>query len=331
MIKVAIVGIGRVGKAHIAQAESTNKFKFVDFCECDEELKNKIEEEYKIKGYVSYDQMLANTKADIILIATPSHLHYQQTLDALGKGFNVMVEKPMASSMAEAEAMKNAVKDGNFLTINQCRRFFKDVQFIKKSIDSGELGDIFQIYISLNNFEERTDWQIHKKYNGGLLNNHGVHMIDTLLYLIDSKPISVLGKSNIILDKGDAEDCFKAIITMENGCIAEAEFTKSLYPKPMWHICGTKGTIYSPRQEPQAKIYKTIINENGEKEETILKIDYATVPDSQSHYYHYTALGHSLETTGKPVVDVDEVLTVMKVIDGLKKSNGVSVTINNEE
>jgi scyllo-inositol 2-dehydrogenase (NADP+) len=327
MTKFAVVGMGRIGMVHLRECPMAEGFKIAAVCDIDPAALEKATSESKLPGFTSYEKMLKEVDADVVTIATPSHLHYRMTLQALKAGFNVLVEKPMAGNLLECRQMHAAaVKARRFLTVNQCKRFQPDTEHLRQVIHSGKIGDIYSMYTSTYGFTERTDWQIWKKYNGGMLANWGVHLVDAILYLLGEEPASVFAKLNRIVDRGNAEDSFKTVIRFKNGAVGEAEAVRSVYPKPLWHIAGTKGSILCENTGAVNEFKTTVVTRTGMKE-SVHKIDW------RQHPYvlqpHYAALKKSLKNTGKPVVSIQSVLKTMAVLDATRKSSvtGNSVKI----
>ncbi len=325
MLKFAIAGLGRIGITHLQECQMVKGCQVIAVCDTSKELLDKAVSKTPMPAFTSYEKMLKEVDADIITIATPSHLHYPMTLQAFKAGFNVMVEKPMASNLHECKKMQEAaVKAHRFLTVNQCKRFQPDVEYIRRIIRSGKIGNICSIYTSTFGFTERTDWQIWKKYNGGMLANWGVHLVDTILYLLDDEPTSVFANLSRILDKGDAEDSFKVVIRFKNGAIGEAEALRAIYPKPLWHIAGTKGSILCENSGAVNKIQTSIATKSAAKE-SVYEIDWKNYP--YVLHPHYAALKKSLTSTKKPVISAQSVLKTMAILDAARKSSATGKEI----
>src|SRR5690606_32126756 len=112
----------------------------------------------------------------LVVVALPSFLHMPASVDALGAGKHVVCEKPMATTLEEADRMIAAAHDtGRVLTIFQQRRYNPDFVKLRELIDSGLLGRIVQIRLTESRFSRRWDWQTLQKFGGGTLNNTGPH------------------------------------------------------------------------------------------------------------------------------------------------------------
>ncbi|NIW18841.1 Gfo/Idh/MocA family oxidoreductase [candidate division KSB1 bacterium] len=123
---------------------------------------------------------------DAAIAALPHHLHAEVSIELLQRGIHVLVEKPMALSTSDCDAMiQAAAGSGTVLTVGLARRFFLSSQFLKQAITSGLLGDIISF-----DFREGTsykwpvssDFAFRKETGGGVLADTGVHVLDLLLW-----------------------------------------------------------------------------------------------------------------------------------------------------
>ncbi len=187
MITVGIAGLGRSGwNIHIhGLSELTDKFKILAVTDPLEDRLKEAEEKLGCKTYKTFDELINDKDINLVVVATPSHLHCEHTVKALKSGKNVVCEKPMARSVEEADSMIKAAKEtGKILTIFQNWRYNPSFLKVKEIIDSGKLGRIVEIKITSHSFTRRWDWQTLKKFGGGTLNNWGAHLIDVALLLL---------------------------------------------------------------------------------------------------------------------------------------------------
>jgi predicted dehydrogenase len=147
MINVAVVGCGYWGPNLIRSFCSCPQTRLVAVCDSDPTRLESVHAGYLFaKGYEDYDQLLAHPELDAVAIATPVRTHASLVLKALGSGKHVLVEKPMAASVREAEAMAEAAnKAGLILMVDHVFVYSGPIQKIKQFIDSGELGEIYYI------------------------------------------------------------------------------------------------------------------------------------------------------------------------------------------
>lgn len=322
--KIAVCALGRIGWRHAVHVQATPGLSLAAVCDLNKELLVKAAGEFKVPTYTSFAKMLSAAGADMVVIATSSHLHFSMTKDALKCGYHVLVEKPMAKNAGEVrEMIRLARKAGKYLTVNQSMRYRPDVRYIRETIKKGVIGDVFQLYMGINNnFSERTDWQIWKKFNGGMVANWGVHLVDSILQMTDQKPRHVFAKLNRIIDRGDAEDAFKIVIKFNRGLVAEVEAQKARYGKLLWQACGTKGTI---AVENTGGMVIEIKTRTITGKETVEKVDWRV--HTEDLPAHYRDLAKRVFNGQPPPVTPESVLTQFKIIDAAKKSNRIGCSV----
>ena len=192
-IKVGIAGLGRSGwdiHAHLLN-KIQDKYEILAVCDHDETRRKEAENRFGCKSYPDIDSLLTEKEIELAIIATPSHLHAKNTIQALKAGKNVVCEKPMATNLSDADLMiETAEQENKILSVFQNKRYAPDFLKVKEIIDSGKLGRIVLIKIAYHGFGRRWDWQTLKKFGGGTLNNTGPHAIDHALQLFgeDEEP-----------------------------------------------------------------------------------------------------------------------------------------------
>ncbi|OGV47645.1 MAG: hypothetical protein A2017_21795 [Lentisphaerae bacterium GWF2_44_16] len=324
-IKVAVCGMGRIGYAtHLPAIKKIKKMELCAVCDNNKELAGKAAKEFNVPSFSSYDEMLKDCGADMIVIATPSQMHSEMTIAALNKGFHVMVEKPMGRDFDESARMVEAAeKAGKILTVNQSMRYRVDALYLKKVIDSGMLGDVYSFYTGSNHSSERTDWQIWKKNNGGALADLGIHVLDAILFFNNSEPEYIFAKFHRILDKGDAEDSYKVSIKFKDGSVSECEMNTAAFSKPLWYVCGTKGTLIVENELPVSRFR---FKPWGGREKLLKRFEDYYLKGSPS-YFHYKDLVSRILKGQEPPVSTGQLLKLMKVVDCARKSDAEGKSI----
>jgi len=257
-VKVGITGLGRSGwDIHAnALAGMLDQFTLVAVCDPDPERQAEARERFDCRAYAEYLNLVADdeneneNEIELMVIATPTQLHASDTIAALRAGKHVLVEKPMGKDLAEVDEMIAVAEEtGQILTVSQNYRYAADFQKIKEIIASGVLGRILQIRIVVHQFRRRWDWQTLRKYGGGILNNHGAHMVDWAMLLIDDPDPEVFCHMETTpLYAGDADSHVKLILRPQNGPLIDIELTHACaYPQDRWLVMGTQGSLTSDR------------------------------------------------------------------------------------
>ena len=146
-LKVAVIGLGASYWLHcmpIKELPDLYDFKYI--CDIDPERIEKFQKDFPAKAVTDYGQILDDKSIDLVVVATPCKLHKQLTIDALAAGKHVLVEKPIAPTVPEAEEMIAAArKNKRLLTVYHERRLYPDYLFVEGIIKQGTLGKITSI------------------------------------------------------------------------------------------------------------------------------------------------------------------------------------------
>ncbi|MGI6705723.1 MAG: Gfo/Idh/MocA family protein [Clostridia bacterium] len=260
-IRVAILGLGRSGRdihGRFLQIVP-DMYKIAVAVDPLKERRERAEKEYQCETYADYREILNRKDLDIIINATPSHLHVPITLDLLHHGFHVLCEKPLARKVEEVDQLIAASrKQGRILAIFQQSRYAPYFRQVRKVIDSGVLGRIVQISIQFNGFSRRWDWQTLQEYNGGNLLNTGPHPLDQALQLFGT---DIMPEITCIMDRantfGDAEDYVKLILRGKDRPVIDLEISSCCaYPCFTYNIQGVYGGLKGTMEHIQWKYYR---------------------------------------------------------------------------
>ncbi len=246
-VKVGIAGLGRSGWGiHSMIFENLDdKYTVVAVSDPIKERRGEAVEKFGCRAYSEFDSLIKDDEVELVVVATPSHLHASHTIKALESGKHVVCEKPMATNLAEADAMIEAAKKtGRILTIFQNSLFAPDYLKVKEVIQSGKLGRIILVKIHNHFFGRRWDWQTLKKFGGGELRNNAVHLIIQGLQLLGDKEPEIFCDLQRTLTLGDAEDHVKIILKAPDSPLIDIEMTRACaYPQNRWLVMGTQGGL----------------------------------------------------------------------------------------
>lgn len=257
-ITVAVAGLGRAGwDIHVKAIRDRKEFRITAVCDPEADRRAQAEAELGCVAFDDYGEMLRRADAELICIATRSRDHCPHTLAALKSGRHVVVEKPMAMNLREADRMIAAAKKAHRkLFVHQNYRYNQEFKHLRDVIDSGILGRLFHLRGHWMGFARRNDWQTLRKYGGGVLNNTCPHIIDMTLQFIGWPVQSVWGDLQLINDAGDVEDHVKIMLRGKSGCTADLEVsTACAFPSTKWTLLGDCGTLVSDGKTSQIKYY----------------------------------------------------------------------------
>ena len=333
-IKTAILGYGRNGSTlHADPIEKLDAFELTAVCDIDPEARKKAYERFGCAIYEDYNKMLDEQELDLVVIVTRSSQHAKMTCDCLRAGKNVLITKPWAVNQNEAaEMIKTAQETKKFLLPWLPARWGCDLLRIKEIIESGAIGKVFQIRRSEYSFGIRNDWQTEKKFGGGYLLNWGPHLIDQPLQLLNKPVISVYGELKQIVNPGDVEDVFFAVIKTEDNVTIISEFNLATDYLPNWVIQGDRGTIFV--KEDKIEIHKVDLPEsfdpnsyrNPVKTNIIHDHTEGTNMITIGNRYGdpmviYPHIAEAISGTNKYMITTDSALYLSKIIDAIRKSH----------
>ena len=273
--RLAFAGTGHISRVHAAAALSIPDIALAAVVNHRPESRADFASQFGIeRQYDTVDSMLADGGVDALVVSTPNALHAPQSIAALTAGLHVMVEKPMALNAAECEAMLSASESsGAKLMVAHCWRFDDEVNWLKRQIDSGVLGDIvhtrgFGVHVNWGPGGWFTDASLA---GGGALADMGIHAIDTARYLLgDPLPTSVYARISTKYGDYAVDDCGLIHITWDNGAHSIVEsgwwWSHADGPEAGTQVHGTRayGQLFPTRLETPDREAETVdILESG--------------------------------------------------------------------
>ena len=202
MVKVAVVGLGFMGKMHLGIYSSLDQVEVTAICDSNEEslklsslseARGNIETKDQdidltgTKAYTNYQEMLKDGGFDFVDICLPTYLHKEFSVAAMQAGYDVFCEKPMALTSEEADEMvSTAKKTGQLLTVGQCLRFWPMYVEIKRMIDTGIYGKVLSAELSRYSMTpswSSNDWMLKGELSGNAAFDLHIHDVDMILNL----------------------------------------------------------------------------------------------------------------------------------------------------
>ncbi len=246
-VRVGIVGLGRIGWSHHAQALMQHGgFEVVAVCDIEAARLDEAKAATGCATYTRFEDLLKDEAVELVIVATQSIDHEPMSIAASKAGKHVLCEKPAAQSAAGIKRMIAAAKKaGMVLTMHHNYRLNPEFLYVREVIQSGILGQVIRIKRRNQGFGRRNDWQVLRKYGGGMTGNWGIHLVDQCLQLLDSDVADVWGDVKQVFNPGDAEDDIKAIIRGASGMTLDIDMNSAnAAPEPSWVVAGNCGTLW---------------------------------------------------------------------------------------
>src|SRR4051812_28321039 len=232
----AIIGAGMVARYHATAIERTPGARLVAICRSDPARAEETAAQFGVPCLADYTDLLARDDVDAVCICTPSGLHAQQTIAAARAGKHVLVEKPMALTLADADAMIAAcAQAGVQLGVALQRRTDPEFQRVQAAVAAGELGRIVLGSISIpylrqQSYYDSADWRgTWALDGGGVLMNQGIHLVDLLLWLIGDAA-EVRATAATLAHTIEVEDCLTATLRFVNRALGSVTATTAAAP-----------------------------------------------------------------------------------------------------
>ena len=298
--------------------------------------------------YNSYEEILADPTVDIVLIATPNHLHKEEAIAAMRAGKHVLCEKPVMMGSDELEEVMAVAKEtGKVFYPRQNRRWDEDYKIAKKIYEEKLIGEVFNIECRIMGSRGIPgDWRGKKEFGGGMMLDWGVHLLDRLLVMVPEKIKYVFcNLTNITNDEVD--DGLKMILTFESGLTAHVEVSTCHFVNlPLWYLAGKDGTAVIDNWELEGKMVrlnswedkdakpilagagltKTMAPRGEGSTETLPlpKVDF----DNNELYLN---LVETIDGTAEQIVTCEQALRVMRLMEAAIRSSETHTVINFEE
>lgn len=257
-MRYALIGCGRIATNHI-YAALENHLEIIAVCDTVPEHMEQLLRKHHLAGdggirrYTDYQKLLAENDIDLISIATESGLHARIAIDCIEQGIHVIIEKPMAMSLKDADRIIE-LSERKGVKVSACHqnRFNAAVQKMRKALEEGRFGKLSHgsVHVRWNRnrgYYEQAPWRGTWEHDGGALMNQCIHGIDLLRWMMGDDIEEVYG----IIGQHfhpylEVEDIGMAVVRFRNGAFATIEGTTNVYPENLeetLYLFGENGTV----------------------------------------------------------------------------------------
>lgn len=212
MIRVGIIGLGVMGRNHARILEDLDQAELVAVCDPSDDAMAWATKHH-LRGYRSFGELFKRETLDAVTIAVPTRFHLEVGMAALECGLHVLMEKPIAADLAEATQLVGAAKRmRKVFAVGHVERFNPAVRELKRSIDAGEIGRVFQIH------SRRQGPFPARVRDVGAVIDLATHDLDVMRYLLDSEVARVYAETERRIHT-EHEDMLNALLRFENGVV----------------------------------------------------------------------------------------------------------------
>ncbi len=343
-LRYALIGCGRIATNHV-KAVLNNGLEFVAVCDVVPEQmellleKHDLQKDPSIHRYTDYKDLLEQEKPDLVAIATESGAHAKIALACIRAGVNTIIEKPIAMSMADAQAIvEEAKKHDVVVSVCHQNRFNIAVQKTRHALEEGRFGKLSHgsIHVRWNrneNYYKQASWRGTWEHDGGCLMNQCIHGIDLLRWLMGGDVVSVYGVTRKQYhDYLETEDVGMAVLTFRNGTVATVEGTTNVFPENLeetLYLFGESGTVkIGGKSTNNLDVWQFATEESGDKDNVGLKEATSNVYGN-GHTSLYADVADAIEHHRKPYITAEDGRKALEVVLAIYKSQktGMPVTL----
>lgn len=331
MLKFALLGCGRIAKRHsellgnriIAQAE------LVGVCDIVQEKSEMIGREFGVPFFSDIDEMLQTVKVDVVVVLTESGAHAEHVIKVAGYGKHVVVEKPMALTLDDADAMIEACdRAGVKLFVVKQNRFNVPVMKLREALDANRFGKLVLGTVRVRwcrpqEYYDQDEWRGTWAMDGGVLTNQASHHLDLLEWMMGEVE-SVQALAATALVDIETEDTAVVILRFRNGALGVIEATTATRPTDLegsLSVLGERGTVeIGGFAVNELKVWK--FTDPDANDDTVIK-DFSVNPPNVygfGHQAYYEHVVDSILNDTKQLVDGLEGRKSLELINAIYES-----------
>jgi predicted dehydrogenase len=257
MLRIGLVGAGKMGISHLAIANAHPSARVVAVCDTMRYVLSALRKHVGVATFTDYRDMIAESQLDALIVATPTATHFECARYALEKGLHLFVEKPLTLSPAESRALSEFAQQRR--RVNQVgfhNRFIGTFREARRLLAAGALGRLAHVRGSafgpVVTKEPGSTWRSRKSEGGGCLHDYACHVVDLMNFVV-GPPEGVAGARLQTIFSKDVEDAVYAIFTYANGMSGslETNWSDETHRKMTTSLVvqGTNGRLVVDRQE----------------------------------------------------------------------------------
>ena len=333
-LSVGVVGAGSMGMNHLRVLSdfSEEQIRLVGIAETSEPVLHRATSRFHLKGYTDYRQMVDETHPDLVAVVVPTNLHFEVASYLLNRGINVLIEKPMASTIEEAEALiRLAYRRNARIAIGHIERFNPAIIELKRHMMAGELGELFHLHARrLGPFPPRIR-------DVGVILDLATHDVDIMRYLTNANVERVYAETQRRLHNA-CEDLLLGILRFSNDVIGVLD-VNWLTPTKVRElsVTGEKGMflvnyltqdIYFYENDYSSTSWDALRSMTGVSEGTMTRLK---VQKAEPLRLEYEDVLQALRDNRQPTVTGEDGLATLRIIYQLLESSSESINTRQVE
>lgn len=250
-VRFAVMGCGQISTLHVQSILSLEQAELRGVFDIVPEAARRVGAQYGVLVYETSEALCTDPCVDAVCVCTPTGLHAEHALAAIAGGKHVLVEKPMALTLADCDAISASAQAQHVLvSVVSQMRFSNSIQQVKRMVEEEALGriicaDLCMRYYRSPAYYDSGDWRgTWAMDGGGALMNQGIHGVDLLQYIMGSVR-SIYAQAGTFVHDIEVEDALSAVVRFDSGALGVIQAATCAYPgfPRRLEICGEHGSI----------------------------------------------------------------------------------------
>lgn len=336
-LAVGIIGFGRIGAEHAGWIDASRHLrvrKVFDPTPARAKLAS-------ARGYAlapTLNDLVFDPSLDVVLVSSPTSMHFDHACLAIEGCHHVMVEKPVTLDLPTATSLVDLARiRQSSLCVFQCRRWDVDFLTVRRAIENNTFGRVFNVESRLGQWsscvgpaakEFHPNWRNERAFGGGGLYDWGSHFVDQLWQLmLPAKPLRLFAQLRGNVWTRDCDDFARVIIDFDNGATGLCEInTTTTRPLPRWHIDGELGSASSPASLAfdTHEWARLAFTRAADRETVPVEI----APPGLTETQIWDAFAGSISGHCAVPVSMQSVITTMKLLDAARESSATGKAID---
>ncbi|OPY62528.1 MAG: 1,5-anhydro-D-fructose reductase [Pelotomaculum sp. PtaU1.Bin065] len=333
-VRFGIIGCGHIAPKHADAIMNSPLMELKAVCDINPSAARDFGEKYGVKWYTDVKDLLDSPDIDVVNICTPSGLRVEIGLQAVEAGKHLVVEKPMALALKEADILIRACRDREVkLSVMHQNRYIPAVRKMMKALRSGRFGKLTHgsAVVRWNRNDEyyaKAPWRGTKAMDGGCMLNQAIHNIDLLQFALGDAQV-VFGFTATQLRKIETEDNVVAVIKFANGSLGTIEASTTIYPGNLEEnlsVFGSEGTaVLGGVAMGKLRAWRLA----GDDEAAVLA-EQDNEPEQPRYACHQAVLedmAMAIIDNRKPAIDGLEGRKALAIIEAIYRSNDTGMPV----
>lgn len=328
--RVGIIGLGGIAQlVHLPILKKLNSVEISAVAEINKNRLKTIADKFSIKDrYTDYHAMLEKADIDAVIVATPTNTHHEIALDCLNSKKHLLIEKPVATTLAETkEICKTSKESGKFTMVGMNARFRPDAMLLKSLINSGELGNIFYIRAGWARKQSSNEnWFSKKKIaGGGAIIDLGIVLLDLSMWLLSYPELKSVSVQKYHHRTKGVEDSAVGFVRFGNSAVINFDVSWSFHSEKDSFALTAFGTEGTAHLNP-LKAYKRVQSGNIDfTPSTSTNLNNLYKKSYENELKHFIG---TLQSNTPLMSSCEDALKRMELIEGIYKSAELNKEIN---